>query len=110
MFQPLKGLEHSKRYLKDKEYRQQYKAWEKQQIEKMVNTLSQYQACTIKTDFLTYIISPSFYDKIYQITDFNKQMQPLGHRTYDTIEELIKDNIIILKGEIIEYITKEEIA
>ena len=110
MFQPLKGLEHSKRYLKDKEYRQQYKAWEKQQTEKMITALSKYQACTIKTDFLTYIISPSFYDKTYQITDFDRNMQPLGHRTYDTLSDLIKDNIIILKGEIIEYITKEDIA
>jgi hypothetical protein len=110
MFKPLNGKEHTKKYLKDRQYREQYKQWEQQQTEKMIITLSQYQACTIKTDFLTYIISPSFYDKTYQITDFNKDMQPMGHRTYDTINELIKDNIIILKGQIIDYITKEEIA
>lgn len=109
MFQPLKGLELSKRLIKDKEYRKQYKKWEKQQTEKMITTLSKYQACTITAD-LIYIVSPSFYDKTYQITDFNKQMQPLGHRTYDTIDELVKDNIAIVKGQIIEYIKKEEIA
>jgi hypothetical protein len=110
MFQPLKGLEHSKRYLKDKEYRQKYKAWEKQQTEKIIPILSKFQACTIETDSFYHIVSPSFYDKTYQITDFNKQMQPLGHRTYETIEQLIKDNAMILKGQIIEYITKEATA
>jgi hypothetical protein len=110
MFQPLKGLEHSKRYIKDKQYREQYKQWEQQQTEKMNTVLSQYHTCTIKTDFLTYIISPSFYDKTYQITDFDHNMQPLGHRTYHTLAELIHDNIKILKGQITEYINKEETA
>lgn len=109
-FQPLKSIEHSKRYLKDKQYRQQYKEWEKQQTEKMITTLSQYQACTIKTDFLTYVISPSFYDKKYQITDFDCNMQPLGHQTYDTLSDLVKGNKIILKGQIIEHIIKEVTA
>jgi hypothetical protein len=105
MFQPLKGKDHTKEYLRNKEYRKQYKLYKEATQNDWINTLSTYHTCSIQSEYFTYILTPSFYDKTYQLTLFSKDMQPLSHHTYDTIQELVKDNpfFYIQTNKIIEY-------
>jgi diphthamide synthase (EF-2-diphthine--ammonia ligase) len=112
MFQPLKGKVHTKEYLRNKEYRQQYKLYKEATQTNWINTLSSIHTCAIQGEYFTFILTPSFYDKTYQLTTFNKQMQPMSHTTYDTITELVKENpfFYINENKIIDYINKEEVA
>lgn len=105
MFTPLKGKDHTKAYLKDKEYRSNFKAYTQIKLQEYTELLSNIQTCTIHTNSFIYILTPSFYDKKYQLTMFSSKMIPLSHRTYDTISDLVNDrdnSFLYLQTPIIE--------
>jgi hypothetical protein len=111
MFQPLKGKDHTKEYLRNKEYRQQYKQYKETTQAKWINTLSTIHTCSIQSKYFHHILTPSFYDKTYQLTLFSKDMHPLSHHTYNTIQELVLDNNFFYLNEckITDY-TLNEVA
>jgi hypothetical protein len=100
MFKPLKGKEHTKAYLKNKDYRKQFKQYQENKINEWISLLSEVKTIYIKDEDFNYILTPSFYDKVYQFTTFSKDMQPLGHKTYNTIDEAVKDNSLFWLSEI----------
>lgn len=107
MFKPLIGKQHTKEYLHNKEYRKQYKQYQESKINEWISLLSEVKTIHFQIiDGLHYILTPSFYDKTYQLTTFSRDMKPLGHHTYDTIDELVNDNTLFYtsKIEIIECI------
>jgi hypothetical protein len=100
MFKPLKGREHTKAYLKNKDYRKQFKHFQESKIIEWISLLSEVQTIHIKDENFNYILTPSFYDKVYQFTTFSKDMKPLGHKTYNSINEVVRDNSLFWLSEI----------
>lgn len=94
-FQPLVAKDHTKKYLKDKEYRQQYKQFLIDNTTNWVNQLSNIIICMISNDSdMFYMVSPSLYkNNQIQLTTFIRNI-PHSHNTYQTIDELVKDNHI----------------
>ncbi len=105
MFIPLKGKAHVKAYLRNKEYATQYKQYKEYTINQWIDTLQQYKTCLIQSDNFTFIMTPSFYDKVIQFTTFSHDMKPLSHHTYNDITELVEDNSFFYnnKNKIVEY-------
>lgn len=104
-FQPLKGKEHTKEYLKNKSYRSQYKQWKTDQINRYIDILSigTHKINDNKTTMF-YIISASLYkSNHYQLTTF-VHGKPFSHGTYKDIHELINANTMILHHSIEESI------
>jgi hypothetical protein len=100
MFQPLKGDEHIKAYFFDDGYREQYNKYAEERKRQWINKLKQYHAAMLATDKFNYIFSPSFYDGIYQLTTFSKDMIPLSHNCYNSIDDLVNDNIFFYTQDI----------
>lgn len=94
-FQPLASKDHTKKYLKDKEYRQQYKQFLIENSANWINQLSNITTCIISNNSnMFYMVSPSLYkNNQIQLTTFIRNV-PHSHNTYQTIEELVKENHI----------------
>lgn len=106
MFKPLTGKAHTKEYIENKSYREQYKNYISATTKHWITVLAEVKTIHLESDSFHYILTPTFYDKVYQLTTFNKDMNPLSHRTYETIEEIVKDNFFFMKSntKIIESI------
>jgi len=92
-FQPLTGKNHTKAYLKDKDYRNQYKSFKQDNATKWINQLSAVQTCVISNNStMFYIMSPSLYkNNQIQLTTFINNI-PHSHSTYETIDQLVEEN------------------
>ncbi|WP_226035644.1 hypothetical protein [Aquibacillus saliphilus] len=93
MFVPLTGINHTKVYIKDKAYREQYKRYKQSTITNTYNQYKEYQLFSIqRTDTNTYyIISTSLHDPTkLQYTCFINN-KPYSHMLYDDLLTLINN-------------------
>ncbi|MEX0597600.1 MAG: hypothetical protein WD512_14000 [Candidatus Paceibacterota bacterium] len=96
-FQLLKGKELSMKLLRDKEYRKEYKEYQKSVISHFNNIMNERTTYELRSNDsnhkIFYIVSPSMYDsnKI-QLTTFVNETTAYSHMTYNSIKELLEDN------------------
>jgi len=89
MFTPLQGKAHTKTYLKDKEYRKQYKEWKSNKEQSLINELSKHTSFSFTHNNILHMVTPSTYEQgKLQLTYFINN-EPHSHETHGNLTELI---------------------